>query len=831
MKEYKVTGMTCAACERAVDRAVQKVDGVEKVDINLLSGRMRVEQDESATQSILQAVKNAGYDAEEVGAQSSVEDTEDNHFAQEANRLKKRFIGSLIFMIPLMYVAMGHMIGAPLPSFLTGTQNHPNFALLQFILTIPVLFLNRTYFIRGFRSLFKGSPNMDSLIAIGSSAAVLYGIYALFRMNYAMGVGDTETVHHLGMQLYFESAVMILTLITFGKFLEARAKSHTSDAIKKLMELAPEDAMVIRDGKEIRIPTSEIVTGDTLMIRPGERTPVDGVVMKGRSAVDLSAITGESIPVSIEEGDSIVSGAVNMQGSFTYEATKVGENTTLAQIIRLVEEANTQKAPIAKLADRISGVFVPIVIGISLASFLVWYFLLGADFAFALTIAISVLVISCPCALGLATPVAIMVGTGKGASMGVLVKSAESLEVLHDANVMILDKTGTITEGEPIVTDVEVFEGEEIPFLQMAASIEKASEHPLSKAILAYTDEKGVKAEEVDDFTSLPGLGISAIYQGEKIYAGNQRLLDSIQDGQEKDLFHRYSIEGKTPMLFFTENKVLGLIAVADKIKKTSPQAIQMLGEMGIETMMLTGDNERTAQAIAKQAGVNQVIADVMPQDKENVVREAMDKGNIVAMVGDGINDAPALARADVGVAIGAGTDIAIESADIVLMKSDLQDLVTAVDLSRATIRNIKQNLFWAFFYNTLGIPIAAGILYPHFGILMNPMIAAGAMSISSIFVVTNALRLNLFKKRTGDTTPLKQEKENIKMKKEIEINGMTCGHCEGRVKDALESLGLKAEVSHEKGIAVVEGEVDENVIVGAVQDAGYEVTSIHDCK
>lgn len=843
MKEYKVSGMTCAACERAVDRAVRKVPGVDNVEINLLAGSMRVTQEESITPEVMQAVRDAGYQVQEAGAQLETEPTtKENHFIEEARQLKVRFIASLIFMVPLMYIAMGHMVGAPLPAFLTGVEHHPNFALTQLLLTIPVLFLNRVYFIRGFKALKKGAPNMDSLIAIGSTAAFIYGVYALYAMNHAMAQGDMDTVHHFGMQLYFESAVMILTLITLGKYLEARAKSHTSDAIQKLLELAPEEATVLRDGVEVTIPSKELQQGDTIIIRPGERTPVDGVITKGSSALDLSAMTGESMPVSVTEGDRVVSGAVNLQGRFHYEATKVGADTTLAQIVRLVEDANASKAPIAKLADRISGVFVPVVIGISIVSFLIWYFIVGSTFSFALTIAIAVLVISCPCALGLATPVAIMVGTGKGASMGVLVKSAEALEILHDAKVVILDKTGTITQGQPVVTDIIAFDSSEEEFLQEAASLEHASEHPLAKAIVDAANERRIALSDVQDFESITGKGIQGVINGLPFYAGNIRLLNDVY-GEDKNVqktMDELASQGKTPMLFFTDFRILGIIAVADAIKPKSAQAIQTLHKMGMSTIMLTGDNQRTAQAIAKEAGVERFIAEVMPADKEEVIRTEMEKGNVVAMVGDGINDAPALARADVGVAIGAGTDIAIESADVVLMKSDLDDLVTAVELSRATIRNIKQNLFWAFFYNSLGIPIAAGVLYHRFGILMNPMIAAAAMSVSSVFVVTNALRLNLFgrdKQKNHDNEPptitVDQQtirKEDKTMKKEFSIEGMTCSHCSGRVQKALDELGVKAEVILDENKAIVEGDkIEDSVIVAAIEEAGYAVAGIEE--
>lgn len=855
-QQYEVTGMTCAACQSAVQRAVEKVPGTEDVQVNLLTGKLNLQAEEALSPQIIAAVEKAGYAATSLNTEQTTKARpEENQFKKEARVLKKRVVWSVLFMLPLMYIAMGHMIGLPLPGFLSGMENNANFALTQFLLTIPVLILNRGYFTRGFRSLFRGSPNMDSLIAVGSGAAVLYGVYALYRINYGMSSGNMDLVHAMGMQLYFESAVMILTLITLGKFLEARAKSRTTESLSKLLDLAPKTANVVRDGEEVNVPTEQLQVQDVIRIRPGERLPVDGVVVSGSSSLDTSAITGESIPVAVETDDKVTSGSVNLTGTLDFRATQVGSDTTLAQIVRLVEEANATKAPIAKLADKISGIFVPIVLGIALLTLLVWM-LLGSELEFALTNAISVLVISCPCALGLATPVAIMVGTGKGASEGILIKSAESLEVLHSVDTVMLDKTGTITRGEPMVTDVKTAGGiSEADFLQIAATLETASEHPLSMAILAHTKQQGIRPGKVENFKAISGFGIEGTIDGQMYLAGNQRLLKEHgigTDALQADL-NRWAEQGKTPMLFADRTQVLGMIAVQDPIRESSVQAIEALHKSGIEVMMLTGDNEKTAQAIAKRAGLDRVFAQVLPADKEEKVRDVQADGRRVAMVGDGINDAPALARADVGVAIGAGTDIAIESADIVLVNSALTDLVASIDLSRATIRNIKQNLFWAFFYNVLGIPVAAGLLYPATGILMNPMLAAAAMSISSVFVVTNALRLNRFEKRrfatkektdpkkpsamaaplpeTGpEDEPAQPKPQEDTMEKILNIEGMTCSHCQARVKEALEELdGVRdVQVNLEENTATVEGDdLQESVLTAAVKEAGYSVSGI----
>jgi Cu+-exporting ATPase len=747
--KFDVTGMTCSACSASVEKAVGHMDGVASVSVNLLSNNMTVEYDESLLEpgAIVSTVVDAGYSASLAGAGTPTQTSEANHVQDEINEMKQRTIVSMVFMVVLMYVAMGHMVGLPVPSFLLGIENAATMALTQFLLTLPVVYVNRKYYQTGFKTLWRRSPNMDSLIAIGSGAAVLYGIFAMFRIGWGLGHGDFDLVMRYSHDLYFESAAMILALITLGKFLEARSKGRTSDAIAKLIDLAPKVATVIRDDQELEVPVANLVEGDIIVIKPGQSIPVDGIIVEGSSAVDESALTGESIPVAKSVGDKVISATINKAGAFRFRATRIGEDTTLAQIIRLVEEASSSKAPIAKLADRISGIFVPVVIAISIAAFIVWL-LLGYPFEFAFTIGVAVLVISCPCALGLATPVAIMVGTGQGALHGILIKSAEALETAHSVNTVVLDKTGTITEGKPQVTDVipgSTLSEEEL--LTIGASLEKPSEHPLAEAIVNKGLEDKVEFEQVHDFLAVPGKGVQGTI-GEQVYlAGNLSFMrdNQIDLGELETTADRLAEQGKTPMYFASKKEVLGIIAVADVVKPTSKQAIQDLTKLGIDVVMLTGDNKRTAEAIRRELGIKTVIAEVLPEDKEREIRTLQEQGNTVAMVGDGVNDAPALARADVGIAIGAGTDVAIESADIVLMKSDLQDVTTAIKLSKATLRNIKQNLFWAFFYNALGIPLAAGLLYPFFGWRLNPMYAAAAMSLSSIFVVSNALRLRRF--------------------------------------------------------------------------------------
>lgn len=751
-QKYTVTGMTCSACSSSVDKAVRKLGGVNDVNVNLLTNSMTVDFDDVAIDNnkIIQAVKDAGYGASVFsrGTSTAKEEEKVNPVEEELKEMKYRVFVSFAFLIPLMYVAMGDMINLPMPSWLLGHENAITFAFLQLLLTLPIVYVNRKYFQVGFKTLFRGSPNMDSLIALGAGAAMVYGIFAIFRMGYGLGHNDSHMVMTYLHDLYFESAATILALITLGKYLETRSKGKTSEAISKLMDLAPKSAAVLRDEIEIEIPIEEVVIGDIVLVRPGQSIPVDGTIIEGSSAVDQSALTGESIPVEKQVGDKVIAATINKSGFFKFKAEKVGDDTTLAQIIQLVEDASSSKAPIAKLADKISGVFVPIVIVIAISATVVWL-LLGYPFEFAISIGIAILVISCPCALGLATPVAIMVGTGKGAQNGILIKSAEALETLHTINTVVLDKTGTVTEGKPKVTDIVTINGTtEVELLEIAASIEKPSEHPLAEAIVERAKEKQVSIKSVDDFNAISGRGIVAFIEGKKYIAGNLALMNenNIEIKKYEKTSDDFAEKGKTPLYFADEKKLLGIIAVADVVKPTSKKAIEQFKAMGIDVVMLTGDNKKTAEAIRQQLNIDRVVAEVLPQDKEREIREIQESGKKVAMVGDGINDAPALARADVGIAIGAGTDVAIESADIVLMKSDLLDAVTAIQLSKATIKNIKENLFWAFFYNTLGIPLAAGLLFIPFGLKLNPMFGAAAMSLSSVFVVSNALRLRFFK-------------------------------------------------------------------------------------
>ena len=734
-EQFNVTGMTCAACSARVEKAVGKLPGVDKIAVNLLKNSMVVEYDETAldTQKIIGAVTDAGYGAslkeavQQGKASKSMQASANDIARQEYEAVKKRLKLSLVFAVPLSYISMGHMMGWPLPDIFLGVENAMIFSLTLLLLVIPVVFINFKFFRVGFKTLFAASPNMDSLIAIGASASLVYGVYALYKIAYGFGHGDFALVHRFSMDLYFESAGMILTLITFGKFLEARAKGRTSDAITKLMDLAPKTAVVERGGAELEIPVEE--------------------VEEGHAAVDESAITGESIPVEKETGSKVTGATVVKSGFFKMRADRVGEDTTLAQIVRLVDDATSSKPPIAKMADKVSGVFVPAVIGIALVTAAVWL-LLGESFEFALSNAIAVLVISCPCALGLATPTAIMVGTGRGAASGVLIKSAEALETVHEVNTIVLDKTGTITQGEPGVTDVLYSKSAgEAQLVKTAASLEKYSEHPLAQAIVKYAEQKNVQLAPVTDFTQQAGRGIKGVMEGKGCFGGNRRMLEEagLYDDNVKMLEEKLAAEGKTPLFFVRDGILLGIIALADRVKPTSRAAIEEMKRMGLEVVMLTGDNARTAQAIQKEVGADRVVAEVLPQDKETEIRRLQQQGKKVAMVGDGINDAPALARADVGIAIGAGTDIAIESADLVLMKNDLLDVAGAVQLGHAVIRNIKQNLFWALFYNAICIPVAAGVFYPWLGIKLSPMLGALAMSFSSVFVVTNALRLRFF--------------------------------------------------------------------------------------
>lgn len=841
-QKFDVTGMTCSACSAHVEKSVSKLEGVRCVNVNLLQNSMVVEYDDNAlgTTDIIHAVESGGYGAS-VQGETKTQETPKNVAAEEMHHMKRRLIASFCFLTPLFYISMGHMMGAPLPAILLGDENVMIFALTQLFLTIPVLIINKKYFVVGFKALWNKAPNMDSLIALGSAASVVYSVFAIYSMAYAMGHGDLMTAHHYGMELYFESAAMILTLITVGKYMETRSKGKTSEAISKLMDLAPKTATVLRGGVEQEIPVEEVVTGDTIIVKPGQRIPVDGKIIEGFSAVDESAITGESIPVEKQVGDTVIGATVNKSGYFRMTATRVGKDTTLSQIIALVEEAGASKAPIAKLADKVSGVFVPVVITIAVLAAVIWFVAGNQPFSFALSIGIAVLVISCPCALGLATPTAIMVGTGKGAEYGILVKSAESLEIAHQVQTVVLDKTGTLTEGKPVVTDVVLAKGIlRNRLLKQAAAVEALSEHPLAEAIVAYAKEKEVAFEKAENLTATAGQGVEADVAGKHILAGNLKMMQErgIQLGEWEAKAVELAEAGKTP-LFFVENETfLGIVALADTLKPTSKAAVDAFHQMGIEVVMLTGDNKRTAEAIARELDI-QVIAEVLPQDKEREVRRLQEQGKKVAMIGDGINDAPALMRADVGVAIGAGTDVAMESADIILMKSDLMDAVTAIELSHATIRNIKENLFWAFFYNACGIPLAAGVFYPFLEWKLNPMFAAAAMSFSSAFVVGNALRLRLFRpKYAKTTTALPKEdiqkelnhKEEIGMKKVLKIEGMMCNHCTGRVEKALNDLdGVTAEVSLEGKSATVtlSKDVSDETLVQTVTDAGYEVVDI----
>ena len=843
-QKFDVTGMSCSACSAHVEKAVSRVPGVDQVQVNLLQNSMVVEYEDEATDTaaIIHAVEDAGYGASVKDAHEPAKKAENDlqkRTAEEAKKMKHRLGWSIVFLIVLMYISMGHMLGWPLPGILLGHENMMIFALTQLFLTLPIMYLNRKYYENGFKSLFHGAPNMDTLVAMGSTAAFVYSVSRLYVMGYAMGRGETDMAHMAAMNLYFESAAMILTLVTIGKYMESRSKNRTSDAITKLVDLAPKTALVVRNGRETEIPADQVQVGESVIVKPGQGIPVDGVILEGTGTVDESAITGESIPVEKKVGDRVTGATVNRAGYFQMKADRIGEDTTLSQIIRLVEEAGGSKAPIAKLADKVSGIFVPVVITIAVITIIVWL-LSGATFSFALASGIAVLVISCPCALGLATPTAIMVGTGRGAEQGILIKSGESLETAHLVDTVVLDKTGTITEGHPAVAAVRTAPGvTEAELLGLAASLEKASEHPLAEAIVRYAEEAGVEVSQATEFAAEAGQGVLGMVSGRKVLAGNQKMMDAqkvILDGMDAEA-GKLSEEGRTVLYIAADQKLLGMIAVADPVKKTSAEAIREMEQMGLDVVMLTGDHEKTARAIQKQLGISRVIAQVLPQDKEREVRRLQEEGHKVAMVGDGINDAPALARADVGIAIGAGTDVAIESADIVLMKSDLLDAVTAVQLSRAVIRNIKENLFWAFCYNAIGIPLAAGVFYPLLNWQLSPMFGSAAMSFSSVFVVCNALRLKGFqpgfrKKCGGKTTAVSAEKKKGEptMKKTIKIEGMMCSHCTGRVDKALNALdGVTATVSLEDKAAyvTVDGAVTDEELKKAVVDAGYEVTGI----
>lgn len=883
MKErFDVTGMTCSACSSHVEKSVGKLTGVENVSVNLLTNSMQVEFDENKldTAGIIKAVEDAGYGAavkdehaksgaKTSGQSGSQENNGLSAVEQNVKNMKKRLIVSLIFWIPLMYVSMGHMIyqwlNIPMPpftmNFLHGNENAITYAFTQFLLLLPILIANQKYFKNGFKTLWHRSPNMDSLIAIGAGAAILYGIFAIYRIGYAMGHGDMMVVHQYAHDLYFESAGTILTLITIGKYLETKSKGKTSEAITKLLNLAPKTVTVVRDGVEQVVDAADVGKGEIFLVKPGESVAVDGIVLEGKSSFDESAITGESIPVPKQEGDAIVSASMNKSGLIRAKATKVGEDTTIAQIIRLVEEASSSKAPIAKMADKIAGVFVPAVITIALITGVIWL-ISGATFEFAMSTAIAVLVISCPCALGLATPVAIMVGTGKGAENGILIKSGDALETAHQIDTVVLDKTGTITQGKPVVTDIICAAGKsaaKTQLLQIAGSLEKGSEHPLAEAIVNYCVTNNISLEKVTDFNALFGKGIEGTVSGTHYYAGNEKMMEEkgiSLSTEQKNQIRELAKQGRTPLLFADEKQFLGIVAVADVVKPTSKEAVQKFRDYGIHVIMLTGDNEVTAQAIKEQVGIDEVIAGVLPTQKEEKISALKQAGHKVAMIGDGVNDAPALASADVGIAIGAGTDVAIESADIVLMKNDLLDAVGAVKLSKAVIRNIKENLFWAFFYNSIGIPLAAGVLYPLFQIKLNPMFGAAAMSLSSVCVVSNALRLRWVKLHDAKKTQSEPHQDvaastiadinqhnaldnNIKstnndkgestMTTTISIEGMMCAHCQAHVEKALKEVAGVTEVtvSLENKNAVVTGDASVEALKQAVVDAGYEVTDV----
>lgn len=856
-ERYSVGGMTCSACSAHVEKSVSKVNGVKKAEVNLLTNSMTVEYDGSVCgkNDIIKAVEQGGYTASLPRAKERAPEKRESPAEirkKEFKTMKKRLILSLVFFVPLFYVSMGHMLGAPLPDFFHGVENAVTFAFTQFILVIPIILINRHYFINGFRNLVKGSPNMDTLIALGSGAALFYGIVAIYRIGYGLGHGDTELAEGYMMNLYFESAGTILTLISVGKMLEARAKGKTSSAIEKLLDLAPKTAVVERNGAEMTVTPDEIVTGDIVVVKAGESAAVDGVITEGHGTLDQSAVTGESIGVEKTVGDTVIAASINKSGYFKMRAERVGDDTTLAQIIRLVEDATGSKAPIAKLADKISGIFVPVVISIALISGLIWL-ICGEGVEVALSTAISVLVISCPCALGLATPVAIMAGTGKGAENGILIKSAAALELAHKLNVAVMDKTGTLTVGKPSVSVIEAEEGvSEFHVLTVAASLEKKSEHPLAEAILSCAEENGVTLLSAENFKAVFGRGLSASINGKPCLAGN--LAHMSENGTDASKWQgradKLADNGVTPLYIAEDGRIIGIVGVEDGVKPTAAAAVKELKEMGIETVMLSGDNKRTAEAVGKRLGIDRIVSEVLPRDKERVIRELQAEGKLAAMVGDGINDAPALAAADVGMAIGAGTDIAIDSADIVLMKNSLLDVSGAVKLSKAVLKNIKENLFWAFFYNALCIPLAAGAFVPLFGWHLDPMFGALAMSLSSFCVVMNALRLKLFKFKhssvsDGAQPPLgslkvapdaetaeinDNDKGENTMNKKMTIEGMSCGHCSARVEKALNGIeGVRAKVDLEAKTAFIEldSEVGDDVLKKAVEDAGYEVVGI----
>ena len=846
-EKYNITGMSCAACSAKVEKTVSKLVGMDKASVNLLTNSMQVEYDDKklSSKDIIKSVVDAGYgallegNAKEKANEKSIKKTNDDAISSMKFRLKV----SIIFLAILMYFSMGSMIGLPLPIGLSGEGNPVGFALTQLLLVLPVMYVNRKYYISGFKSLSHFSPNMDTLVAVGTIAAFIYGVIAIYIMGYALNNNDINIVTEYRKNLYFESVSMILTLITLGKFFETGSKARTTDAISKLIDLSPKRANVIRDGVEENILTEDVRVGDIVVIRPGESIPVDGIIIEGSTSVDESAITGESIPVQKDKGDKLIGATINKNGSVKIKASEVGEDTAISRIIALVEEASSSKAPIAKMADKVAGVFVPVVMGIALITFIVWL-VLGYDFSFALNRAIAVLVISCPCSLGLATPVAIMVGTGKGAENGILIKSADALETTHSIDTVVLDKTGTVTKGKPVVTDIIGFDIDENEFLKLAASVESASEHPLAEAIVEKAKEKNLAISLPKDFTAQSGRGIRADIDGKKIVAGNEQAIKETVGNDTGfdtvfDKGNELASQGKTPMYFMADNKLIGIIAVADTIKDDSKEAIEALKARDIDVVLLTGDHKNTATAIAKQAGINKVIAEVLPTDKEEHVRKLMEAGHKVAMVGDGINDSPALARADVGIAIGAGTDVAIESADIVLMHSSLNDVATAIDLSKAVIRNIKQNLFWAFFYNSVGIPLAAGVFYLSLGWKLSPMFGAAAMGMSSVCVVSNALRLRGFKRGNIKNNKSGNDEivliENNEKKKEekimttvINVNGMMCEHCKAtveKVTKAVEGVSNSTVNLDAKNVTIEYADgTDLDKVKKAITDAGYEV-------
>ncbi len=851
-ERFDVSGMTCSACSARVEKTVAALSGVDEVDVNLLTNSMQVSFDETilSAQAIVAAVERAGYGASL--HRSGEESAGDGRTAPESDaivlaiqEMKTRLFVSLLFTLPLFYLAMGPMVGLPLPAFFRGPENALPFAFTQFLLTLPVLFVNRAYYRTGCKTFLARAPNMDTLIALGSGAAVLFGVYAIYKIGTALGRGDAATATHFAMNLYFDSAAMIVSLITLGKFFEARAKGKTSDAIARLMELAPETATLSREGEEVVVPVSAVQVGDVLVVRAGERIPVDGEVVAGSAFVDQSALTGESIPVEKRVGERVSAATINTSGHLRMRATRVGDDTTLAQIIRLVDEATASKAPIGRLADRISGIFVPVVIAIALVATAVWL-LLGQGVEFALSIAIAVLVISCPCALGLATPTAIMVGTGRGAAGGILFKSAEAIETAQTVDTVVLDKTGTLTEGKAQLTDLipaaGIAAGE---LLTLAASLEKLSGHPMGRAIVQAAEREGLSLSPVDAFTQTPGAGIGGLIEGRRVCAGNRRVLE--QEGliEDEALLHQarqLADQGKTVLFFVREGRFLGMIAVADVLKKSSRRAVAELEAMGLEVIMLTGDNATTAAAVQRQAGIAHVRAEVLPQDKESEIRALQEQGKRVAMVGDGINDAPALARADVGIAIGAGTDVAIESADVVLMKGDLVDVANAIQLSRAVMRTIRQNLFWAFFYNSVGIPVAAGVFYGIWHITLSPMIAAAAMSMSSLSVVGNALRLRLFVPRHVTASEavaaaqvvsqtVSENTGSMGMERHMRIDGMSCGHCSAAVEKALRAVAgvreVRVDLASKAATVTIDSTVSDGALSEAVQAAGYTVLGV----